>query len=182
MQEGDSTAFQNLNVEEVTLYYNLGGGYSEGCTIPAVKSENPEWVFQFVDFSQKGEIASLRFDPSFYGFVTVEEMEILVITKNGDELLYKGKKLLHNGHQLDDRTVIFVKSDPQFVINFKSPVEINEVFLRYHLKKRISDQDLDQVIRFKGIKQRMKCWLRGILNKGGFSAKLISFVIKLLRR
>ncbi len=182
MQEGDSTAFQKLNEEEVTLYYNLGGGYSEGCTIPAVKSENPEWVFQFVDFSQKGEIASLRFDPSFYGFVTVEEMEILVITKNGDELLYKGKQLLHNGHQLDDRTVIFVKSDPQFIINFKSPVEINEVFLRYHLKKRISDQDLDQVIRFKGIKQRMKRWLRGILNKGGFSAKLISFVVKLLRR
>lgn len=90
--------------------------------------------------------------------------------------------MLHNGHQLDDRTVIFVKSDPQFVINFKSPVEINEVFLRYHLKKRISDQDLDQVIRFKGIKQRMKRWLRGILNKGGFSAKLISFVVKLLRR
>ncbi len=119
----------------------------------------------------EAKICRLRFDPQFYGFCTVKELKICVLDTDGNQTEFTVQDMDTNGYRIENR-VAFLKNDPQFLINFKTPITIREVQVECRLRHYISDADLDYILHHAHAEKRSLVY-RGLRKIYRISKRLV---------
>ncbi len=155
MPEGALNPILNLNSDkkdmptafEVECFYDYGKGFSQGATWkpdPAFEDE----MFRFSFRSERGgvqEVVALRFDPKQLGFCTVSNLLLRVVFADGSTRDFSVSDVSSNGYVIDQK-LIFLKSDPQIILQFGKKVSVEKLLVAYDLLPVISDEDLDAVL------------------------------------
>ncbi len=132
------------------LFYNTGDGYSMRKTIKLEPSSCvKEWMFEAKELSNCGRLTSLRFDPCDDGDIILNSITIKLVDNDKKEYLYDLSKVKTNGFTLKDGRVIFIKEDPQVIIEFKTPTKIEEFYVTLDYQESIPDEIICDLITNK---------------------------------
>ena len=150
LTKGAKNVANSPNTGSAELFYNLGDGFYSDKTIPLNESScTNQWTHEATDLSTLGNIKSLRFDPCDEGNVLLKNISIKIIDSNDKIYEYNIKTVKTNGFVVDDGSIAFLKSDPQVIINFSTPVRIKEFYVNVDLEKGLSNEVIDYVINKK---------------------------------
>lgn len=134
--------------EDMTeLFYNDGAGFSQEKTWCRKNSEEPSkmpYVYTAGKNGAKG-ICGIRFDPLQYGAFSLENLLIRVIDTDGESKDYTLGDVITNGYVLGE-TIVFLKNDPQIVLNFATPINVKEVQIGCKIHEHLADETVDAVI------------------------------------
>ena len=156
------------NTGSAELCYNLGDGFYSDKTIPLNESGcTNQWTHEATELSTLGNIKSLRFDPCDEGNVLLKNISIKIIDSNDKVYEYNIKTVKTNGILVDDGSIAFLKSDPQVIINFSSPVRIKKFYVNADLEKGLSNEVIDYVTKKRNIfyktARKLYGWLKRII-------------------
>ncbi len=136
------------NESIVELFYNLGDGYYPDKTIQLNASAcTNQWTYEAKELSTLGKISALRFDPCDESGVVLKNISIKIVDSNEASHEYNITNVESNGFRLGDGSIAYLKSDPQVIINFSSPMRVKEFYIAYDLESGISDDIIDYVTR-----------------------------------
>lgn len=144
-QENDGVYTED--VDETELFYNDGNGFSQEKTWCRKNSDEPS-KFPFVYTAGKHGVKGvhgLRFDPLQYGAFSLKKLLIRVIDLNGESKDYTLRDVLTNGYVLKN-TIVFLKNDPQIILNFQPPVDVKEVQIGCVINAHLEDDEVDAAI------------------------------------
>lgn len=130
--------------EEVTpLYFDNGHGFSEEYVLRSGnKSKLPGLVYEFTGLEDMGNISAIRWDPRETGGVTVNGIDIQIFLINGKVLEKHVGNFVTNGFKMGNE-IIFFHPDPQIILNFAKPLNINRIRISAELHNEISCQQHD---------------------------------------
>ena len=105
-------------------------------------------TFIFEDFSEDDTVHSLRFDPGEEGKIWVSNINIEIITNEGEFLNYKLDDIDSNGLKLNDG-ILFLKPDPQINIPLAKAIKIKCVKIKCKIHFQIPDFVADKIYYYK---------------------------------
>lgn len=135
------------NTERINLYVDYGYGFSEDSII-STKLEKNKNTFIFEDFSEDDTVHSLRFDPGEEGKIWVSNINIEIITNEGEFLNYKLDDIDSNGLKLNDG-ILFLKNDPQIIIPLAKAIKIKCVKIKCNIYSEIPDFVVNKISSYK---------------------------------
>lgn len=150
-EETDATDSEVIHLPEQDLFYDDGTNEFSDTKrfkqkIKTTNSNQSEYCFVADKRNQNAEITRLRFDPQFYGFLTVKKFSVRVIDCNDEETEYTMDDVTTNGYRFENR-IAFLKNDPQIIFDLKGPTKIKEVMVECRVRHYVSDDDLDRILR-----------------------------------
>lgn len=155
-----------VSASEMQFFYDDGTGFSPDNTLAQVPDyKDPDFDFCFLPVENadgKNELSApvynLRFDPQYYGYLTVENFRMRVIDTDENEINFRANQVHGNGHLIDDR-LVFLKNDPQIIVHFHKPVYIKQVLVECDLSSMISDDDITAAAKREAIRPRKSSFL-----------------------
>lgn len=144
--DGDGSFYSTVKPQEIKLYFDPGCGYSESRVIKPCLAKNSTTVFFFDEMEKYGILKSIRIDPRRKGFVTIEKLKITIFYPEGGISEMTSKEVLHNGFQMNDQKIVFLKDDPQFIVEFSQFRVISRVEISFLLREGASDHDIDYML------------------------------------
>lgn len=144
-QENDGVYTESTDMTE--MFYNDGEGFSQEKTWCRKNSEDRSkfpYVYTAGRHGTKG-VCGIRFDPLQFGGCALEGLLIRVIDTNGACREYTLGDVITNGYVLDE-TIVFLKNDPQIVLNFDAPLDVKEVQIGCKIHEHLEDATVDAVI------------------------------------
>ncbi len=128
----------SLFIPELELFYDCGNGFNEVDKRIGQSTLNQEWPISISAFGGN-QISALRLDPCPNGGITIGFLRAKVLLADGQELLFGMKDIKTNGIVINDH-IVFIKNDPQIILTFDKPVEIQRVFFSYDFSPAIDDE------------------------------------------
>lgn len=130
------------------LFFNDGTGFSQDHKWCRVKSDDLAKYPYIYSPGRNGakNISGIRFDPLQYGCFSLEQLAIRVVTLDGDEVDFTLENVTTNGHIVDD-TIVFLKRDPQIILDFEEPLDVKEICIGCIIDERIEDEQIDAVLK-----------------------------------
>lgn len=156
---------EKANIPEAELFYDDGIGFTSGRTLKgkSYDGRTDEWIICFDEFDNIGAISALRYDPQDMGGITVDSVKMKVVFADDTEKVFKQKNILFNGYTVDEK-IVFLKSDPQFVVHLAKPQKIKKVLIGYNVQDGISDEILDLLVS-PSKKRNLRSVLKKIIKK-----------------
>lgn len=147
VNRGDEhSSFLPISPKDIKLYLDNGSGYSEAMVIKPQLREGSSNIFIFEDLKKYGLLSAIRIDPRRDGFATVKNLCIEVSSITGEKVIFHTKNVLHNGFCVDEQTLVFLKDDPQVVVEFSPSREIQSVLFKFDLSAGVSDSSIDLML------------------------------------
>ena len=163
----EADALYNEDMDNTELFYDDGSGISPDKLLRRKNSfDNRKYPFVYdVGGAEFLKLCGIRFDPRLKGNFSLKKLVISVVKSNDEVIDFGLKDIRTNGYILKEK-ILFVKSDPQIVLHFSSPMEVKEVRIGCEMKESLTDVELDAVLlaraRFGGIgEQRRSIAYRG---------------------
>lgn len=142
------------------ILYDTGAGYKKNqvFTQPALTKDN------CIEYSAHNlpEIIGLQFDLFDRGYITLSELDIYIEFSDNSTRHYRMHDIDHNGHQVDSWHIIFLKQQPCFLLNFKTPRSIKTICLNLTVEPGALDCHIDQATlgSFRLFLGRTQRWLK----------------------
>lgn len=176
-----------VSASELQLFYDDGTGFSaENILAQEPDFKDPCFDFCFLPVeNEKGKneldapVHNLRFDPQYYGYLTVQDFRMRVIDTDGKEYDYNAHQAHGNGHLVNGR-LIFLKNDPQIIIHFQKPIFIKQVLIECDLINMVEDDDITTVAKKEAVRPRKNSFIYRAARKCYRGAKKIGK--KILRK
>ncbi len=150
LTKGLKRVANNRLEKNAELFYNTGDGYSIRKKIKLEPSSCvKEWMFEAKELSNCGRLKSLRFDPCDEGDIILNSIRIKLVDGNKKEYTYDLSNVKTNGFKLKDGRVIFIKEDPQVIIEFKNLTAIEEFYLTLDYQESIPEEIICDLIAGK---------------------------------
>lgn len=151
LQEDERTdsGSEELILPEQDLFYDDGSDFSDTKRFRRdLRNLNNRFEYLFVPNkkSQPVTVTRLRFDPHFYGFITVKEFTASVTDDDGNTEEYTMEDVYTNGYRLGNR-IAFLKNDPQIIFDLKQPVCVREIKILCRVRHYVSDEDLETILQ-----------------------------------
>lgn len=133
---------------DAELFYQNEKPFSEG---NKMKAEYPDkaireegWPIVFSsDWANAGEVSAIRIDPCFRGGVSVRNFRVKIVAKDASERLFTASNIAQtNGIFFADQ-IVFLKNDPQIVLNLNAPTEIAAVYVDCDIQPYVDDATVD---------------------------------------
>lgn len=132
---------QKMKKSEVTaLYFDNGNGYNEDCVKRCGSNVNLPYIqYSFMGFENAGEITSIRWDPSEFGNLYIENLNIKIVAMNG-KVYNKGIHSVSSNGFKDGKRIFFFHPDPQVIVRFKKGIEISQIIVDAVFSKNITEE------------------------------------------
>ena len=143
--------YEKVNIQEAELFYNDGNGFTSGRTLKAKDCDDENWSRCFDEFDNIGEISALRFDPQDMGKIMVDSVKMKIVFADDTTAEFSQKNIRFNGYRLKDK-IVFLKSDPQFILKLSKPKKIKQLLVYYNLQDNIPDEIIDRLLKSKSLR------------------------------
>lgn len=134
-----------IAVGSVELFYDTGDGFSAGNVKKAVEATSEGFHGKFENLEELGNLYNIRIDPTSKGNLAVFDLKVKLVFADGIEELLGVKDFSGNGFVIDGSTV-FLKDDPQFVLNFSSPKKLKTILFDFMILSPVPDKYIDILI------------------------------------
>lgn len=137
------------NQAQITpLYYDKGSGYNEK-DVKRIGSAQfyPQLNYEYHNLEEVGGISSLRWDPSEFGDICVENPRFVIDLKNGKRIVKYVEEISSNGFRIGNN-IIFFHPDPQMYVKFSRPLNISKVTILGTMSQDIT-QDMHNQLAHK---------------------------------
>jgi hypothetical protein len=147
-------------LDQTELFYDDGTGFSQErkwCRIQFFDAERYPYVY-VPECEFDAQIRSFRFDPMRYSGIALENLTICVIDSNGVQTEFLVSDVQTNGYVVD-QTIVFLKGDPQIILNFDAPIAAKEVRIGCFLNEHPNDEMMESAINLlisATVKNRLK--------------------------
>lgn len=127
------------------LYYDTGNGFSEKSVMDGKQSISSSSMVEFPEINKINAIHAIRIDPTGNGLIVLSDICVFIKTAKNDSFKYEIKNLETNGIKIGN-AIVFLKSDPQFIIRFSEKQTIKTINVKYTLSDTIPDDLLEKAI------------------------------------
>lgn len=139
--------------DNIKLYYDNCMDYAESQTLTpsrvSIDRLTGRGTYEFDNVSKLGRQKALRIDPSINGFVTLEEPMVQATSESGEARSADINAIRHSGTRVNDRTLVFLESDPKLELLFDEPIKLKKLIVSFTFHKNVSDENIAAAIEVR---------------------------------
>ena len=166
----EADALYSEDMDNTEMFYDDGSGIAPDKLLRRKNSfDHRKYPFVYdAGGAESIKLCGIRFDPRLKGNFSLKHLLISVVKANDEVVDFGLKDIRTNGYILKEK-ILFVKSDPQIVLHFSSPMEVKEVRIGCVMKETLTDAELDAVLlsraRFGGIGEQRRSFAYRVARK-----------------
>lgn len=126
------------------LFFDDNSGFNASRVLKPVQDFDEKWQHIF-DFSNVGKISKIRIDPFDDGRFALFDIQIKVAYEDGSWDSFGYKQIKTNGYKRR-KTIVFLKDDPQLIVNLGSSKKVKRVYYKAEIIRPLTDAMIDDVI------------------------------------
>ncbi|MEG1887364.1 MAG: glycosyltransferase family A protein, partial [Oscillospiraceae bacterium] len=145
-----STSFDNnfYHFEDARVYVDLGNGYNAADIVSVGQASSLDFMVECPKIAKFDAISSVRFDPMPNGCGMISDFKAVAVDIKGNETTYLIADITTNGN-VYDKSIVFLKNDPQILIDLKSPQKLKNIKFDFSYSKVIPDEFIDDFAKNK---------------------------------
>jgi len=141
-----------MRPEDNQLFYDNGKGFTSTCMLTCQECEkSSDYLVEFSFEEDTKEVSAIRLDPTENGGIAIDNLEVKVQFVEGDERVYKLDDVIHNGIRLKKGEIVFLKDDPQLIIQFEKAERIRKVYVGYDLITPLNDDIIKRMLNNRSV-------------------------------
>lgn len=134
----DSATLLPDNLKHVELFIDSGLGFVGNKTAKLKFDYNDgRWTAKADELLDFGEIRKIRFDPDDFGILSLDDLSISVISKDGKEIPLK-RDYLRSNYVMARKSFVFFGIDPQIVMSLETPAVLKEIKIQFNINRVLS--------------------------------------------
>jgi len=136
-----------MRPEDNQLFYDNGKGFTSTCMLICQEcGKKSDYLVEFSFDEEIKEVTAIRLDPTENGGIAIDDLEIKVEFVDGDDRVYKLDDVMHNGIRLKKGEIVYLKDDPQIIIQFEKAERIRKVYVGYDLITPLNDDIIKRML------------------------------------
>lgn len=145
------------------LFYNNGEGFAQDNKWKRKNAtDKKRFPYVYAAGKESGkQIYGIRFDPLHHGSVCLTDLVIRVIRLDGEQEEYGLADIKTNGYLVGEK-IIFLKNDPQIVLDFAEPIDVKELQIGCRVSEHVMDEDIDAILTPPPVPEHHSLLYRGL--------------------
>lgn len=136
-----------MRPEDNQLFYDNGKGFTSTCMLICQEcGKSSDYLVEFSFEEDIKDVSAIRLDPTENGGIAIDDLEIKVEFVDGDDRVYKLDDVMHNGIRLKKGEIVYLKDDPQIIIQFEKAETIRKVYVGYDLITPLNDDIIKRML------------------------------------